>query len=254
MSIKSPTKIQPEAPRSSTELATARDEQITAGQTQQAVFDKLRDELPAVTLTGVDALAAHEQKMDTARRNVMVAGARAEEFARLYDDAVRRERDDGLRARRDAAQAAAAKLQVEFEEKWGPLTRQLYDLVSRDKALSAEITAINLLINERRPEGLDFLLPFEHWRSEPAIQARVMVKETPADVGSADVAMLRTVPGEREKETWPRVLKQTFIVGGVGEYRPAPLYDCFALPGLKRDDPNLVVPGTRSFPWWREIA
>jgi hypothetical protein len=253
MSIKSVAKAQPEAPRSSAELAAARDDQIAAGQTQQAVFDKLRDELPAVTLTGVDALAAHEQKMDAARRNVMVAGARAEEFARLYDEAVRHERDDGLRARRNAAQEAAAKLRPEIEEAYANLKRA-FDVLCREKALADEIAAINRLIGEHRPEGLGFLPPVEHWRYEPAIPSETVVKEVPAVAGSADVTILRTAPGVRERETAPRTMRQTFVTGGESEYRPAPLYDCFALPGLKRGDSNLIVLGTRSYAWWNGRA
>lgn len=253
MSTKSTAKVQPEAPRSSAELAAARDEQIALQQTHQAEYDKLRDELAAVTLAGVDALAAHEQKMDTARRNAVVAGARAEQFARLYDEAVRRERDDGLRARWNDAQAATAKMRGDVESAYADLKRA-FGVLCREKALDDEIAAINRLIGEHRPEGLDFLPVVEHWRRGPAIPAETVVIDIPAVAGMADVTMLRTVPGEREQETAPRAMRQNLITGGSGEYRPAPLYDCFALPGLKRGDPNLIVPGTRSFQWWRQIA
>lgn len=234
MSIKS-AKMQPEAPRSSAELAAARDEQITLEQTHQAEYDKLRDELPAVTLAGVDALAAHEQQMDAARRNVVVAGVRAQQFARRYDEAVRHERDDGLRARWNDAQAATAKMRGEIESAYADLKRA-FGVLCREKALDAEIVAINRLIGEHRPDGLDFLPLVEHWRYEPTIPFETVVTEIPA-AGRFD-----------------RSVRQILITGGKAEYRPLPLYDTFAVPAFKSDDPDLIVPDTRAFPWWRRIV
>jgi len=244
MSIRSAVKPQSETLRSSAEFAAAHDEKLVEQQAEREAAE-LREQLPVARLAGVEALAALKQKIGMAETRAEVAGAQAEELARLHDEAVSRERDDGIRARHKRAQADAAGLRGEIEEAYANL-RRAFDVLCREKVLDDEIRVINRLIAEHKPEGLTILPLVEDWRREPAIPATREVKEIPAAGGSAHVAVHKTTPDARED-----VVRHVTISGGASAFVPSPLYDTFAVPGLKRGDRDLIVPGTRSHRWWQ---
>jgi hypothetical protein len=127
-------------------------------------------------------------------------------------------------------------------------------LLVREKALDDEIEAINRLIQNEQSPNLEKLPPVEAWRFEPAEAAVEEEIEVEREVqrtkeiqgGAAGSTKIQTLP-----ETERRMVKERRVVKpALAQFAPAPLYDMFAVPRLRRDDTHLIVPGSAARAWW----
>ena len=216
MSAKPAVKLQ-SAPRSSAELAAAHDEQVDLHQRYESEYEQLQGELPTATLAGVEALAAHEDKMNLARRNALVASARADELSKQHDEALQRERNDALRARYQQAQEASAKLRPQIEAAYEKL-KDAFETFCRQKALDDEKLAINRQIAELQ-SGLAPLPPTEAWRHEAAVPPMRAVGELSMEKGSAVVTLSNNKPRAGD-EVSGAAAKTVTLSGGKSAFIP----------------------------------
>jgi hypothetical protein len=238
---------------SAAEIAVERNRQIAVRDAAEAEHQELVAGSNAAALAGDDALAAHELKVEAARRRATVAGARVDDLTRQYDEAEERERYDGISARYRRAEQASRRMRAEIEAAYGQL-REIFAVLVREKALDDEIAEINKLIAAHRPPDLERLPGVEAWRFEPAVPEVEEEIEVERDVHRTR-EIQGDAPGSTKIQALPeterRMVKERRVVKpALAQFAPAPLYDMFAVPRLRRDDPHLIVPFTSARVWW----
>lgn len=236
----STAKAQATAERSSQEIDADLAKAISDRDSAAAEFDRLCSGAAAAALAGVEALRTHRREAEDAALRRDVAAARADDLMRQRDDAVGRELAAAALARYHAARAIEEKLREEIAVTYPKLAGALQDLLSRERALDLEIADINRAV----PSGLallDFVeTPLRH---EAAVESEYETVEVPVE---ANPYVLRS-----DGEPPPKTQKERRLVkAGHGAFRPKRLYECFILPGLRRDDVDFVVPGFGARRWW----
>lgn len=242
MMMKSATKVAP--PNTAAGYEAERLKHASIKDQVAAEITALKDGEPAAALRG--ELAAHRQKLNDKQNEYDQAAFAEEDAAQRRDEALERERNAALMARKKQAEDAGAKLAAEIAEQYPKACKTILDLLTRERALDVEYDEINKLL----PAGVAPLAKIEvGLRHEADIPAEFKTRATQMS-GAGRAHVVHAPEGMRGAQ--PQQDTQVLLVNpGRGAFRPLPLYHTFAAPGLKRDDEPYIVPGSRAARWWK---
>lgn len=214
---------------------------------------QLEGGLAAAELAGEEAIEAHEQKVKALDRQLRSLRAQLQDVAQKCEAAERRELTEGVIARRKRAMGNTTRLAPEYEKMHDEQKRHC-ELLTRAKHQQSENDEVNRLIRQHQLD-VEPVPHVEYWRAEQAtaavyeeVKVQKDVHVAAAQIAGPDMVVVRSsIPGTIERRT---EIERRLVSAAKPGFVPRPLWDCFALPGLRRDDPSLIVPGTRGRPWW----
>jgi hypothetical protein len=239
--------------RSAVELAGELEKLQLALSAKEEEGEQLKEGLAAAELAGEAAIEAHEAKAKTWERQMRSLRAQLQDIERQRDEAMERELHDGIRARHKRALEKTTKLQPEYEQMNEEQKRHC-ELLACAMLQQNENEEINRLIRQHRLE-IEMLPHVEGWRHEPAIAAtyeQVEVEKdiaVPTKIGGTESVVIETMPALRKTER-RTVIERRIVSPAKAAFVPRPLWDCFSVPGLRRNDPALIVAGSRGLAWW----